>query len=31
LVKQHLSPQDNGYFEPTTQWNIDRTNDRWWS
>ena len=31
LVKQHLSPQDTGYFEPTTQWNIDRTNDRWWS
>jgi len=31
VVKQHLNPQDNGYFEPTTQWNIDRTNDRWWS
>ena len=31
MVKQHLSPQDNGYFEPTTQWNTERSVDRWWS
>jgi len=31
VVKQHLMPDDNGYFEPTPQWNVDRTNDRWWS
>ena len=31
VVKQHLSPQDNGYFEPTTQWNTERSVDRWWS
>lgn len=31
VVKQHLNPQDNGFFEPTPQWNVDRTNDRWWS
>jgi L-alanine-DL-glutamate epimerase-like enolase superfamily enzyme len=31
VVKQHLLPADNGYFEPTPQWNVDRTNDRWWS
>jgi hypothetical protein len=29
-VKQHLVPQ-TGYFEPTNEWNIDRTNDRLWS
>lgn len=31
VVKQHLLPADNGYFEPTPQWNTDRSNDRWWS
>ncbi|HWD00164.1 MAG TPA: mandelate racemase/muconate lactonizing enzyme family protein [Candidatus Sulfopaludibacter sp.] len=31
VVKQHLLPADNGYFEPTPQWDVDRTNDRWWS
>src|SRR4051794_25305365 len=29
VVKQHL--QEPGFFEPTPQWNIDRTNDRLWS
>jgi L-alanine-DL-glutamate epimerase-like enolase superfamily enzyme len=29
VVKQHLV--EPGYFEPTPQWNIDRTNDRLWS
>jgi len=29
VVKQHLA--EPGYFEPTPQWNIDRTNDRLWS
>jgi L-alanine-DL-glutamate epimerase-like enolase superfamily enzyme len=29
VVKQHL--QEPGYFEPTPQWNVDRTNDRTWS
>ena len=28
-VKQHLG--EGGYFEPTPQWNVDRTNDRHWS
>jgi L-alanine-DL-glutamate epimerase-like enolase superfamily enzyme len=28
-VKQHLL--EPGYFEPTPQWNIDRSNDRLWS
>ena len=28
-VKQHLL--EPGYFEPTPQWNVDRTNDRLWS
>jgi L-alanine-DL-glutamate epimerase-like enolase superfamily enzyme len=31
VVKQHLLPGDNGYFEPTPQWNTDRSNDRLWS
>jgi L-alanine-DL-glutamate epimerase-like enolase superfamily enzyme len=30
VVKQHLVPQ-TGYFEPTPEWNVDRTNDRLWS
>lgn len=29
VVKQHLG--EGGYFEPTPQWNQDRTNDRLWS
>jgi L-alanine-DL-glutamate epimerase-like enolase superfamily enzyme len=29
VVKQHLL--EPGYFEPTPQWNTDRTTDRWWS
>ncbi len=29
VVKQHLF--EPGYFEPTPQWNTDRTNDRQWS
>jgi L-alanine-DL-glutamate epimerase-like enolase superfamily enzyme len=29
VVKQHLA--EPGYFEPTPQWNVDRTNDRTWS
>ena len=28
-VKQHLA--EPGFFEPTPQWNTDRTNDRQWS
>jgi L-alanine-DL-glutamate epimerase-like enolase superfamily enzyme len=31
VLKRHLNPQDSGYFEPTPQWDTDRTNDRWWS
>jgi L-alanine-DL-glutamate epimerase-like enolase superfamily enzyme len=29
VVKQHLL--EPGYFEPTPQWNTDRTSDRQWS
>ena len=29
VVKQHLA--EPGYFEPTPQWNVDRSNDRLWS
>ena len=29
VVKQHL--QESGFFEPTPQWNVDRSNDRQWS
>jgi L-alanine-DL-glutamate epimerase-like enolase superfamily enzyme len=29
VVKQHLG--EPGFFEPTPQWNVDRTNDRQWS
>ena len=29
VMKQHLA--EPGYFEPTNEWNIDRSNDRLWS
>jgi L-alanine-DL-glutamate epimerase-like enolase superfamily enzyme len=31
VVKQHLDPADNGYFQPTPEWDKDRVNDRLWS
>jgi len=30
-VKKHLSPNANGYFEPTPEWNEKRSHDRLWS
>jgi len=30
VVKAHLRP-GSGYFEPTTQWDTQRVNDRLWS
>ena len=30
-VKQHLLPQDQGFFEPTPQWDAERSWDRLWS
>lgn len=30
VVRKHLAPGE-GYFEPTTYWDKDRTNDRLWS
>jgi L-alanine-DL-glutamate epimerase-like enolase superfamily enzyme len=31
VMKQHLDPNDKGYFEPTKEWDKDRVNDRLWS
>ena len=31
VVKKHLDPENNNYFAPTTEWNIDRSWDRLWS
>ncbi|MGH9839510.1 MAG: mandelate racemase/muconate lactonizing enzyme family protein [Blastocatellia bacterium] len=31
VIKQHMHPDHPGYFEPTTQWDKDRVNDRLWS
>jgi L-alanine-DL-glutamate epimerase-like enolase superfamily enzyme len=31
VMKKHLSPNDPGYFEPTKEWDRDRSNDRLWS
>jgi L-alanine-DL-glutamate epimerase-like enolase superfamily enzyme len=31
VVKKHLAPWDPGYFEPTKEWDTQRTNDRLWS
>ena len=30
VVKQHLM-KDSGYFEPTPEWDKERSNDRLWS
>ena len=31
VVKQHLHPDDTGYFEPTTEWDKEASWDRLWS
>jgi L-alanine-DL-glutamate epimerase-like enolase superfamily enzyme len=31
VVKQHLSPKEKGFFEPTPEWNEKRSHDRLWS
>jgi len=31
VVKRHLHPKKPGYFEPTDQWNQERSHDRLWS
>ncbi|MCB0688800.1 MAG: mandelate racemase/muconate lactonizing enzyme family protein [Saprospiraceae bacterium] len=31
VVKQHLDPENSGYFEPTKEWDIERSWDRLWS
>jgi len=31
VVKAHLDPEDPGYFEPTTEWDTERSHDRLWS
>ncbi len=31
VVKQHLDPEDQSYFKPTPEWDIDRSWDRLWS
>jgi hypothetical protein len=30
-VKEHLIPEDRGFFEPTPQWDTERSWDRLWS
>jgi len=30
-VKEHLIPEDRGFFEPTTQWDSEKSWDRSWS
>ena len=31
VIKEHLVPEDQGFFEPTPQWNTQRSWDRLWS
>ena len=31
VFKEHLDPNDPGYFEPTTEWDNERAHDRLWS
>ncbi|HZB95997.1 MAG TPA: hypothetical protein VE268_08550, partial [Herpetosiphonaceae bacterium] len=30
-IKEHLVPDDPGFFEPTPQWDTERSRDRLWS
>jgi L-alanine-DL-glutamate epimerase-like enolase superfamily enzyme len=30
-IKEHLVPEDLGFFEPTSQWDTERSSDRLWS
>lgn len=30
-IRKHLNPKENGYFEPTPEWNEKRSHDRLWS
>ncbi len=31
VIKEHLDKNDPGYFEPTTEWDTERSHDRLWS
>jgi L-alanine-DL-glutamate epimerase-like enolase superfamily enzyme len=31
VIQAHLHPSDSGYFEPTTEWDNERSHDRLWS
>ena len=31
VIKEHIDPNAPGYFEPTTQWDSERSHDRLWS
>jgi L-alanine-DL-glutamate epimerase-like enolase superfamily enzyme len=31
VMKQHLDPMDKGYFDPTPDWDKERSHDRLWS
>ncbi len=31
VVKEHLHPDDKGFFDPTPEWDVTRSNDRLWS
>jgi len=31
VMKQHLMPESGGYFEPTKEWDKERSHDRLWS
>ena len=31
VMKQHIMPNSGGYFEPTTEWDKERSYDRLWS
>ena len=31
VVRDHLDPDDSGYFEPTDEWDGERAHDRLWS
>ena len=30
-IREHIIPEDRGFFEPTPQWDSDRSSDRLWS
>jgi L-alanine-DL-glutamate epimerase-like enolase superfamily enzyme len=31
VIREHLDPEDAGLWDPTDEWNVERSHDRLWS